>query len=187
MTYPIVVYGHPVLRKVALPIDKDFPELQKLIDDLFETMYSSEGLGLAAPQIGKPVRIFVIDGEPLADEEPQFAGFKKAFINPQITEKYGEKALMNEGCLSIPNLREEVYRESNIRIKYYDENWVEHDEVYEGYLARVIQHEYDHLDGVLFTDKVSPLRKRLIRGKLNAISKGKFEADYKTVLPGQKV
>lgn len=187
MTHPILIYGHPVLRKVADDIDKDYPGLQQIINDLFETMYNSEGLGLAAPQIGKPIRIFVIDGTPVAEDEPSLAGFKKAFINAHITEKCGELQPMNEGCLSIPNLREEVNRESHIRIKYYDDNWVFHNEVYDGYKARIIQHEYDHLDGILFTDKVSPLRKKLLKSKLLAISKGKFEADYKTILPGQKI
>jgi len=186
MVYPIVIYGHPVLRKVAEEIDRSYPGLDKLIADLFDTLYRSEGLGLAAPQIGKSIRIFVIDGNPVAEDEPSLAGFKKAFINAHITEKSGDLVLMTEGCLSIPNLREEVNRESRIRITYYDENWEFHDEVYEGFLARIIQHEYDHLDGILFTDKVSPLRRRLIKGKLLAISKGKFEADYRTVLSGQK-
>jgi len=187
MTYPIYVYGHPVLRKVAEDIDKDYPDLQQLIDDMFETMYKSEGVGLAAPQIGKSVRIFVIDGTPLADDIPELSGFKKAFINAYISERSGDIQPMSEGCLSIPNLREEVNREAHVKIRYYDPDWILHDEEYNGYIARVIQHEYDHLDGILFTDRVSPLRKRLIRGKLNAISKGKFEADYRTVLPGQKV
>jgi len=187
MTYPILIYGHPILRKVATDIDKDYSGLQQLIDDLFDTMYKSEGVGLAAPQIGKSVRIFVIDGAPVSDDIPELADFKKAFINAHITERSGDPEPMSEGCLSIPNLREEVYRESTVRIQYYDPDWTYHDEVYEGYIARVIQHEYDHLDGILFTDRVSPLRKRLLRGKLNAISKGKFEADYRTVLPGQKV
>jgi len=187
MTYPIVVYGHPILRKVAAEIEKEYPELDQLMADLFETMYHSEGLGLAAPQIGKSIRIFVIDGKPAAEDEPALAEFKKAFINPHIIERSGEFALMTEGCLSIPNLREEVNRESHIRITYYDENWSYHDEVYDGYAARIIQHEYDHLDGIMFTDKVSPLRKRLLKGKLLAISKGKFEADYRTILPGQKI
>jgi peptide deformylase len=187
MTYPILVYGHPILRKVSEDIDKDYPDLHQFISDLFETMYSSEGLGLAAPQIGKSIRIFIIDGKPLADDEPEFADFRKVFINARISEKSGELKPMSEGCLSIPNLREEVSRESHIRIKYYDENWQFYDEIYEGYRARVIQHEYDHLDGIMFTDKVSPLRKRLIKGKLTDISKGKFEADYKTILPAQKV
>jgi peptide deformylase len=187
MIYPIVVYGHPVLRKVAVEITKDYPGLGQLIDDLFETMYFSEGLGLAAPQIGKSIRIFVIDGKPVAEDEPSLADFKKVFINAQITERCGELKPMNEGCLSIPNLREEVQRESHIRISYYDENWEHHNEVYDGYKARIIEHEYDHLDGILFTDKVSPLRRRLLKGKLTAISKGNFEADYKTILAGQKI
>jgi peptide deformylase len=187
MTYPIVVYGHPVLKKISEDISKDYPELNKFIDDLFDTMYHSEGVGLAAPQVGKSIRIFVIDGTPVSEDEPELADFKKVFINAHITEKCGETVPMTEGCLSIPNLREEVNRESHIRITYYDENWEYHDEVYDGYKARIIQHEYDHLDGILFTDRVNPLRKRLIKGKLNAISKGKFEADYKTILPGQKI
>jgi len=187
MIYPIVVYGHPVLRKVAAEIDKSHPDLKEFIDSLFETMYYSEGLGLAAPQVGRSVRIFVIDGKPVAEDEPELADFKKVFINAHITERSGELALMTEGCLSIPHLREEVNRSSHIRINYYDENWQFHDEVYDGYKARIIQHEYDHLDGILFTDKVSPLRRRLLKGKLNAISKGNFEADYKTILPGQKI
>jgi peptide deformylase len=186
MIYPIVVYGHPVLRKVAEDIDRDYPGLVQLIDDMFETMYKAEGVGLAAPQIGKSIRIFVIDGTPAAEDDPSMEGFKKAFINAHITEKSGEFVPMTEGCLSIPNLREEVNRESYIRIEYYDQNWEFHDEVYDGYKARVILHEYDHLDGVMFTDRVSPLRKRLLKGKLTAISKGMFEADYKTILPGQK-
>lgn len=187
MTYPILIYGHPVLRKVSEDIDKDNPGLQQLIDDLFETMYKSEGVGLAAPQIGKSIRLFIIDGTPYADDAPELANFKKVFINAHITEKSGDFELMSEGCLSIPNLREEVNREAHIRIQYYDRDWIFHDETYEGYIARIIQHEYDHLDGILFTDRVSPLRKRLLRGKLTAISKGKFDADYRTILPGQKV
>jgi peptide deformylase len=186
MTYPIVVYGHPVLRKTAEDIGRDYPDLKQLIDDLFETMYKSEGVGLAAPQIGKSIRLFIIDGTPYAEEMPEFADFKKVFINARITEKSGDPELMKEGCLSIPNLREEVSRDGHIRIQYYDPDWIFHDETYEGFIARVIQHEYDHLDGILFTDRVSPLRKRLIRGKLNAISRGKFEADYQTILPARK-
>ena len=150
MTYPIVIYGHQILRKVAAEIDKDYPGLNQLIEDLFETMYHSEGLGLAAPQIGKSIRIFVIDGHPAAEDEPSLSDFKKVFINAHIVEKYGDIVPMNEGCLSIPNLREEVMRESHIRINYYDENWEYHDEVFDGYKARIIQHEYDHLDGILF-------------------------------------
>ena len=187
MTYPIVIYGHPILKKVAADIDREYPDLQSFISNLFETMYNSEGLGLAAPQVGRSIRIFVIDGAPVAEDEPSLAAFKKAFINAHITERCGEKVPMNEGCLSIPHLREEVSRESHIRIEYYDENWLLHDEVYDGYKARIIQHEYDHLDGILFTDRLNPLRKRLIKSKLTDISKGKFEADYKTILSGQKI
>jgi peptide deformylase len=182
MTYPIVVYGHPVLKKVAADIDKKYPDLDKLIEDLFDTMYHSEGLGLAAPQIGKSIRLFVIDGAPVAEDEPELADFKKVFINANLIEKSGELVPMNEGCLSIPHIREEVRRESHIRIKYYDEKWKFHDDIFDGYKARIIQHEYDHTDGILFTDKINPLKKQLIRGKLLDISKGKFEADYKTIV-----
>jgi peptide deformylase len=176
-----------MLRKIAVEINKDYPGLDQLIEDLFETMYHSEGMGLAAPQIGKSIRIFVIDGTPVAEDEPSLAGFKKAFVNANISERCGDMQPMNEGCLSIPGLREEVMRESHIRISYYDESWQYHDEVFDGYKARIIQHEYDHLEGILFTDKVSPLKRRLLKGKLTAISKGLFEADYKTILPGQKI
>lgn len=187
MTYPIVVYGHAILRKIAEDIGRDYPDLQQLVADLYETMYKSEGMGLAAPQIGKSIRIFVIDGSPLAEDEPELADFKKTFINARIVERSGEMKLMSEGCLSIPNIREEVNREGHIRITYYDENWEFHDEIYNGYRARIIQHEYDHLDGILFTDKVNPLKRRLLKSKLLAISKGRFEASYKTILPGQKI
>ena len=187
MIYPIVVYDHPILRKVAEDVTKDHIGLQQLIKDLFETMYKADGIGLAAPQIGKSERVFVIDGSPVAEDEPAMANFKKTFINAHIIEKSGETALMQESCLSIPNLKEEVKRESHIRIIYYDQDWVFHDETYDGYVARVIQHEYDHLDGIMFIDRVSPLRKRLIKGKLTSISKGMFDARYKTILQGQKI
>lgn len=187
MVYPIVIYGHAVLRKVASEIDKDYEGLGQLIEDMFETLHYSDGIGLAAPQIGKSIRIFIIDGSPVGDDEPDLANFRKAFINAHITERSGDVVPMNEGCLSIPNLREEVMRESRVRINYYDENWEYHDEVYEGYTARIIEHEYDHLDGILFTDRLNPLRKRLLKGKLTAISKGKFDIDYKTILAGQKI
>lgn len=182
MTYPIFVYGHPVLKKIAADIEQDYPDLDKLVEDLFDTMYHSEGLGLAAPQIGKSIRLFVIDGAPVAEDEPELANFKKVFINAHLVEKSGELVPMNEGCLSIPHIREEVRRESHIRIKYWDEKWQFHDEVFDGYKARIIQHEYDHTDGILFTDRINPLKKQLIRGKLQDISKGKFEADYKTIV-----
>ncbi len=182
MIYPIVVYGHPVLKKVAVDIERDWPDLKQFVDDMFNTMYNAEGLGLAAPQVGKSIRLFVIDGEPVAEDEPDLANFKKVFINARIIERTGELMAMNEGCLSIPGIREEVKREAHIRIQYVDENWNSFDEVYEGYKARIIQHEYDHLDGKLFVEKINPLKKQLIRGKLLDISKGKFDADYKTLV-----
>lgn len=186
MTYPIYVYGHPVLRKIAKEVEKDHPGLDTFIADMFETMYNSDGLGLAAPQIGRSWRIFVIDGEPLAKDHPEMKDFKKAFINPVVVERKGERVPMNEGCLSLPGLHEEVDRESEIRIQYYDTDWNFHDEVYNGYKARVVLHEYDHLDGILFPDRLSPLRRRLIKGKLNDISRGRFSAEYRTVLPSGK-
>ncbi|HEX2921620.1 MAG TPA: peptide deformylase [Bacteroidales bacterium] len=187
MIYPIVIIGHPILKKVAEDIDRNYPDLNQLVSDMFETMYFSDGMGLAAPQIGKSIRIFVIDGQPLAESEPELDGFKKVFINAHITERNAERIPMSEGCLSIPNIREEVIRESRVKINYYDEKWEYHEEVYEGYKARIIQHEYDHLDGILFTDKLSPIRKRLLKGKLSAISKGNFDATYRTILPGERL
>jgi peptide deformylase len=172
---------------VSAEIEEDHPGLDAFIDDMFETMYASDGIGLAAPQVGESIRLFVIDASPLEEDEPELKDFKKVFINPQIVEKTGEHSAFNEGCLSIPNIREEVVREPKIRIQYYDENFNFYDEVYDGTLSRIIQHEYDHLEGILFTDLVAPIRKRLLRGKLLAISKGKFEAAYKTVLPSRKV
>ena len=186
MIYPIVVYGHPALQKVAEDVKKDHPGLQQLISDLFETMYNAEGIGLAATQIGRSERVFVIDGTPVADDDPSMKDFKKTFINAHIIEKSGKLAPMKEGCLSIPNLKEEVNRESYIRIVYYDQNWEFHDEIYHGYKARVILHEYDHLEGIMLTDKLGPLRKRLIKGKLTSISKGMFDAHYKTIIPSKK-
>jgi peptide deformylase len=183
MIYPIVVYGSPVLRKVAQEIDKDYPSLKDFIDDMWETMYVSDGLGLAAPQVGKSIRLFVIDGAPLEEDDPNLKDFKKVFINAKIIEKSSEEITINEGCLSIPLLREEVIRPEKVRLEYYDENFNFHDEWFEGMAARVIQHEYDHTEGIMFTDKVAPLKKRLLKGKLLAISKGKFKVDYKTKLP----
>ncbi|MFP4025632.1 MAG: peptide deformylase [Thiohalospira sp.] len=179
MIYPIVIYGSPVLRKVAKEIDKDYPYLDEFISDMWETMYHSDGLGLAAPQVGKSVRLFVIDGSSLEEEEPELKDFKKVFINPQITEKVEETIPYAEGCLSIPLIREEVIRPVKIRMEYYDENFNFYDEWFGGMAARVIQHEYDHLEGVLFTDKIAPIKKRLLKNKLQAISKGKFNVDYK--------
>ncbi|HNX66604.1 MAG TPA: peptide deformylase [Bacteroidales bacterium] len=186
MTYPIYVYGTPILRKVAEDIDKDYPELDKFIADMFDTMYKADGLGLAAPQVGKSIRLIVIDGEPLAKEHPEMKDFKRVLINAHVLEKGGEKVPMGEGCLSLPGIHEEVERESEVKMEYYDENWEFHTEIFKGYKARVVLHEYDHLDGILFPDRLSPLRRRLIKGKLTDISKGKFDAEYRTILPISK-
>lgn len=183
MIYPITVYGDPVLRKVTIDIDQNYEELGKLVDDMLETMHNAEGVGLAAPQVGLAVRVFVVDLSPLAEEEPLLIDFKKAFINPHIIEKSGDKVLMDEGCLSIPGLREDVLRYNTIRIKYFDQNWKEYDEVYSGFTARVLQHEYDHLDGIMFVDYCSPLKKRLLKGKLSDISKGNVTTSYRIKVP----
>ncbi len=180
MILPVYVYGSPVLRKVAEEIDQSYPELKELIDSMFETMYTSDGVGLAAPQIGKSIRLFVIDARPMVEDYPDMEGFKRVFINAHIVEKSGEPWYFNEGCLSIPNLREDVRREETVRMQYLDENFHPHDEVFSGIAARIIQHEYDHIDGVLFVDRLAPLRKRMIQGKLAAISKGRFTSSYKT-------
>ncbi len=184
MILPIAVIGNPVLREKAAPIGKDYPGLDKLIADMFETMYNAEGVGLAAPQVGIPVRLFIIDGTPLADEEPGLKDFKKVFINAEISERSGDIELMSEGCLSIPNIREEVRREDEIEISWYDQHWNHHKERYTGFIARVIQHEYDHIDGILFTDRLGSLRKKLIKRRLNEIGKGRFDVGYKTALAG---
>ena len=184
MIYPIVAYGHPVLKKKAKDIQKDEMDVKALIEDMFETMYHASGVGLAAPQIGKSLRLFVIDTDPIDDEdEPKV---KKAFINPQIIEETGEEWAMEEGCLSIPNIREDVFRPEHVKINYFDEDWNEHTEEFDGFVARVIQHEYDHIEGILFTDHVSALKKRLLKGKLANISKGKVKADYKMIFPNLK-
>ncbi|MBN1791308.1 MAG: peptide deformylase [Bacteroidales bacterium] len=180
MIYPIVVYGSPILRQVAKEIDADYPNLKSLISDMFDTMYKSDGMGLAAPQIGKSIRIFVVDATSLADEDPDLKDFKKAFINPKLQILGEETLVMNEGCLSLPKLREDVDRHNKVRITYYDEHWNYTEEEYEGLKARVIQHEYDHLDGILFVDRINPLRKKLLKGRLNDIAKLKVQVPYKT-------
>jgi len=179
MILPIYVYGSSILRRVAQDISPDYPNLKRLIDDMFETMSQSDGIGLAAPQVGLSIRLIVIDGTPLAKDDPSLKDFRKVFINPYIEERFGEKVIYSEGCLSIPNIHEEVEREEKVRISYMDENFTVHNEVFEGFAARIVQHEYDHLEGILFTDRLSPIRKQLLRSKLSAISKGKFTADYK--------
>lgn len=182
MIYPVTVIGHPTLRKRAEEIDKDYPELDKIIDNMFETMYESDGVGLAAPQINKSIRIIVIDGEPMAEDDPELEDFKMVLINPEMVEEWGDEVLMTEGCLSIPGIREDVNRNGEIKIKYLDRDFNKHEETFNGMKARIIQHEYDHLEGVLFTDKISPLRKKILKSKLLGISKGKFKASYRTVL-----
>ena len=179
MILPIYVYGQPVLRKVAEDIAPDYPNLKELIANMFETMDNAEGVGLAAPQVGLPVRVVVVDLDVLSEDYPEYKGFRKAYINPHILEVSGEEVSMEEGCLSLPGIHETVKRGDRIRVKYMDENFVEHDEVVEGYLARVMQHEFDHLDGKMFIDHISPLRKQMIKGKLNTMLKGKARSSYK--------
>jgi peptide deformylase len=183
MIYPVTVFGDPVLRKKAQPITKDFEDLKGFIQNMFDTMYNSDGVGLAAPQVGQPIRIFVLDTT--TDEEDEPAGIKKAFINPEILEKTGEEWVMNEGCLSLPEIREDVLRPETVRIKYLDEEFNQYEETYSGFTSRVIQHEYDHLEGVMFVDYLNPLRKRILKGKLTAISKGKVLPKYRIKVPGK--
>ena len=183
MIYPIVAFGDPVLKAKAKDIPEDFPELDKLIEDMFETMYRAHGVGLAAPQIGKGIRLFVIDTNPMEDDEDKKKGIKKAFINPQILKEEGEEWAFEEGCLSIPGIRGDVYRPSDLVIRYLDEQFKEHTDTFTGMEARVIQHEYDHIEGKLFTDKLSPLKKRLIKGRLAKIQKGDVDVDYRMKFP----
>ncbi|MCE3228002.1 MAG: peptide deformylase [Bacteroidetes bacterium] len=194
MVLPIVVYGDPVLRKVGEEIDKNYPGLDQLIKDMFDTMYNANGVGLAAPQIGKAIRLFIVDTGPFAesddddDDDDEFTpeqkkelkAFKKIFINARILNEEGEEWSFSEGCLSIPKIRENVIRQPEIEIEYYDEKFKKHTEKYDGVIARVIQHEYDHIEGKLFTDKISPFKRKMISGKLKDISVGKISADYKT-------
>jgi peptide deformylase len=193
MILPIVAYGDPVLRKVAVALDAAYPDLEKLISNMKETMYNASGVGLAAPQIGKAIRLFLIDASPFAEdddlseeERTVLKSFNRVFINPKILEEEGEEWLFNEGCLSIPDVREDVSRQPKITIEYQDENFTLHTETLEGLAARVFQHEYDHIEGILFTDKLSTLKKRIIKKKLENISKGKISADYRMRFPNAK-
>ena len=193
MILPIVAYGDPVLRKKGEPITKDYPKLEALLENMKETMYGAFGVGLAAPQIGLPIRLFLVDTSPFAEddeftEEEQDAlkNFKRTFINAEILEEEGDEWAFNEGCLSIPDVREDVFRQPKIKMQYQDENFETHTEEFDGLIARVIQHEYDHIEGVLFTDKLSSLKKRLIKGKLSNISKGKISVDYRMRFPALK-
>lgn len=183
MIYPIVAYGSPVLKKKAGIIDKENPDIQDIINNMFETMYNANGVGLAAPQVGMSIRLFIVDATPFADENPELDGVKKVFINAEMVDESGKEWKFNEGCLSIPTIREDVDRKPDIKIRYQDENFVQHEESFSGILARVIQHEYDHIEGILFTDKLSGLRRTLLKGKLQDISKGKVQVDYRMKFP----
>ena len=185
MKLPIIAYGDPVLKKLATDITSEYPNLKQLIEDMFETMYHAQGVGLAAPQVGLAIRLFVIDASPFEEDDAQLKNFKKVFINAKITEENGDKWAFNEGCLSIPDIREDVSRHQSIKITYQDENWVWHEESYDGLAARVIQHEYDHIEGKLLTDRLSPLRKTMLKNKLESISRGMVKVDYKMKFPFQ--
>lgn len=193
MVLPIIAYGDPVLRKVGEDIDKDYPNLKELIANMKDTMKNARGVGLAAPQIGKAIRLFLVDTRPFADndelskEEQAFlSSYNKVFINAEIIEETGKEWVFNEGCLSIPNLNEDVFRQETVTIEYYDEDFKKHTETVSGLAARVIQHEYDHIEGILFTDKLSSLKKRLIKKKLDNISKGKVDVEYRMKFPKAK-
>jgi len=193
MILPIVAYGDPVLRKVGAEVTSEYPKLKDLIANMWETMYNANGVGLAAPQIGQAIRLFLVDTAPFADDEvlsekeqKTLKGFKKVFLNATIEEETGEEWVFNEGCLSIPDIREDVKRKPRIQITFMDENFKSQTETYDGILARVIQHEYDHIEGILFTDKLSPLKKRLLKGRLTTISKGKINAEYRMRFPSIK-
>ena len=190
MILPVIASGSPVLRKVGIDIDKDYPNLAELIENMEETMVNAQGVGLAAPQIGKAIRLFLVDTSPfgaddeLEENEREFLSeFKKVFINAKMLKEEGEEWAFNEGCLSIPDVREDVFRKERITIEYFDENFEKHTDVIDGIAARVVQHEYDHIEGILFTDKISSLKKRLIKKKLENISKGKVATDYRMKFP----
>ena len=186
MILPIIAYGDPVLRKLGKSIDKEYPALESLLENMFETMYGAKGIGLAAPQIGLPIRIFIVDATPFKDDEELeleernfLSTFKQVFINAQIIDETGDEWVFNEGCLSIPDVREDVFRNETVKIEFLDEKFEKHTKEFSGIAARIIQHEYDHIQGILFTDKLSSLKKRLIKGKLANISKGKIRIDYR--------
>jgi peptide deformylase len=183
MIFPISVYGDPVLRKMAEPIGPDYPGLTEFLADFRETMYFADGVGLAAPQVGRSIRIFMVDGSAGAEDDPSLKDFKKVFINPRIIETSGEPWVMEEGCLSLPEIRENITRPETVRIKYMDENFVGHDETYSGFVARIIQHEYDHLEGKMFIDYLSPLKRKLMKNRLLNITKGKVTPKYKIRVP----
>ncbi len=193
MILPIVAYGDPVLKKKAKPIDKDYPKLEELIINMWDTMYNAYGVGLAAPQVGVPIRLFVIDAAPFAEDDDLTAeekeylkGFKRVFINAKVIEETGDEWAFSEGCLSIPDVREDIFRKPEVTIEYQDQNFETKKETFTGLAARVVQHEYDHTEGILFTEKISSLKKRLINGRLKKISSGKIKVDYKMRFPSVK-
>ena len=181
MIFPIVLYGDPVLKKKTSEVAERDDSVKEFVESMYETMYAAQGVGLAAPQVGESLRVFVIDTTPMEDEEGE--GLKRAFINPIMIEEMGDEWGFEEGCLSIPGVRAEVNRKPQIKIEYFDENWELHEETFDGMKARVIQHEYDHIEGKLFTDYLTPFKKRLIKGKLANISKGKTDAEYRVKIP----
>lgn len=193
MILPILAYGDPILRKKGKKITKDFPELEEFLDNMFETMYSAFGIGLAAPQLGLSICLFIVDAssfkddDEISEEERKYLGtFKQVFINPKMLDESGDEWSFNEGCLSIPEIREDVFRKKNIKIEFYDEKFNKHVKEFNGIAARIIQHEYDHINGILFTDKLSVLKKRLIKGKLENISRGKIKVEYRMRFPKTK-
>ncbi len=190
MILPILAYGDPILKKKAVDIAKDYPNLKQVIDNMFDTMHNAKGVGLAAPQVGLSIRLFVVDSSPFAEDKEdtdekkqELMNFKKIFINAQILTEDGNKWKFNEGCLSIPSIREDVERKPKITIQYLDENFKSHKETYDGVRARIIQHEYDHIEGILFTDRINPLRKQLLKRKLSEVSKGFVDVSYKMKFP----
>lgn len=184
MIYPIVMYGDPVLRQRAKDIEPE-TDIKQLVEDMYETLHGANGIGLAAPQIGKSVRLFIVDGTSLEDD-PAMDNFKKIFVNPVLIEELGNPWEFEEGCLSIPNIREKISRKGQLKIRYYDENWNAFEEEYDGMKARIIQHEYDHIEGKMFVDYLTPLKKRLLKGKLSDISKGKVDTEYRITAPLRK-
>ena len=179
MIFPIVLYGNPILKKKTKEVSHGDESVKEFVESLFETMYAAQGVGLASPQVGHSLRVFIMDSTPMEEnEEEEEAGLKQAFVNPMMLDEVGEPWAFEEGCLSIPGIREDVTRKPHIRIKYFDENWVAHQKEFDGLQARIIQHEYDHIEGILFTDYISSFKKRLLKGKLTDISKGKTDAEY---------
>ena len=188
----ILEYPDPRLRTLAQPVDEVNDEIRQLVDDMFETMYNAKGIGLAAPQIGESIRLFIVDASPFGEDEDdpeaqKVKDFKEVFINPEIIETFGDNYPFEEGCLSIPNIREDVLRDDEINIRYYDRDWNLREKQFDGYAARVIQHEYDHIEGVLFTDRLNPLKKRMLKRKLKDISQGNTKVDYKMKFPKLKL